>query len=283
MGQNDFTYELPRDFNGRIIQFLQQQMRNDVASAFQNCKYEHEDLGLAYYVGMRGDNWNKRALDITIEGAGNDINLLKLNKQLLASIIGKALKSNESGFLVKDIFFFNSDQAENYLHSSNEERLNADISTANKVLDDLIWIGERICSNVLYNAASSENSINDYFRDMLLSKGYDETKDQTRHGISASGKDAGEVDILLTKSGKEIAIFEGLKLNSINTAYIDSHIDKAIENYNSLGTATFIAAYVSCSNFGEFWNKYLNHIEQHSYNLKVKQALKELPYPNASI
>lgn len=281
MGQYDFTYELPENFNGRIIQFLQQQMNNNVASAFQRCKYEYEDLGLAYYAGMRGDNWDKRALDFTIEGPENDINLLKSHTQLLESIIGKALKSNESGFLIKDIFFLVSDQNENVLPSSNEVRLNADIATANIVLGDLIGIGERVCLNALYNESSSENNINDYFRDMLFSKGYDETKDQTRHGISVSGKDAGEVDILLTKSGKEIAIFEGLKLSGINTNYIDIHIEKAVNNYNSLGTATFIVVYFSGSNFEEFWKKYFKHVNQFKFNLEVK-ALKDLTYPNAS-
>ena len=59
--------------------------------------------------------------------------------------------------------------------------------------------------------------------------------------MSASGKDAAEVDILLTKDGKEIGIFEGMKLNSVNADYIDRHISKLITNYNALGTATFIA------------------------------------------
>lgn len=56
--------------------------------------------------------------------------------------------------------------------------------------------------NNSFNASSSENSINDYFRGMLTFKGYNEVKDQTRHGTSINQKDAGEVDI-----------FEGLKLD----------------------------------------------------------------------
>lgn len=97
---------------------------------------------------------------------------------------------------------------------TNDERLMIDISAAESVLDDLIKIGEQACNNVSYNAKSKENTINDYFRDMLRSKGYTEIKDQTRHGVSSSGKDAGEVDILISKNNKEIAIIEALKLNS---------------------------------------------------------------------
>ncbi len=171
---------------------------------------------------------------------------------------------------------------ETSLFSSNDERLNADIATANMVLNDLIKIGERVCLNYTYNAASSENIINDYFRDMLFSMGYDEVKDQTRHGVSASGKDAAEVDILLTKANKEIAIFEGLKLNSVSADYIDEHIKKAITNYNALGTATFIVAYVTTADFEAFWNRYANHIERHSFTLGIKKKLNILAHPNAS-
>lgn len=113
-------------------------------------------------------------------------------------------------------------------------------------------------------------------------KGYDEVKDQTRHGISTIGKDAGEVDILLTKDGKEIAIFEGLKLDSVSTAYIDAHIDKAITNYNALGTATFIVAYVNCANFESFWERYSNHIENYTFPIQTRTDFKALPHPSAA-
>ena len=164
---------------------------------------------------------------------------------------------------------------------SNEERLNADMVAAQSVLDDLIQVGERVCLNVSFNASSSENSINDYFRDMLTVKGYNEVKDQTRHGISPNGKDAAEVDILLTKAGREIAIFEGLKLDSVSTSYVDAHIDKAITNYNALGTATFVVAYVNSANFESFWERYSSHVQQYRFPLQIKKAFSILPYPNA--
>lgn len=63
--------------------------------------------------------------------------------------------------------------------------MNGNVQTKNGDIVNLnIQIGERICLNHSFNANSSENSINDAFRDMLLIKGYNEVKDQTRHGIS---------------------------------------------------------------------------------------------------
>lgn len=284
MGEFDFTYELPNNFHKRVVQLLQQSGKVNVAEAFQRCEYEYEDVGLAYYAGLVGDNWNKKAVDFILEGLQDDITILKKADGILKDAIRRSLRSTVSGYLVRNITYFVSDSINDItnLHASNEERLNADITTANTVLCDLIKIGERVCLNSKYDATSSENSINDYFRDMLFSRDYNEVKDQTRHGISSSGKDAGEVDILLTRDNQEIAIFEGLKLNSVKSDYINEHINKAIINYNALGTATFIVAYVSTSNFEGFWNKYINHIKEYPFTLGIKKELDILVHPNAS-
>lgn len=284
MGMYDFSYEIPGNFDKRVSQFLQQVGHANVAEAFGRCKYEYEDVGLAYYAGMKGDNWDKKALDFTIEGRESDIKLLRSCDGVVKDAIGRALRPTESGFLIRKTFYFVDDSVPEKVESyvSNQERLKADIASAQAVLKDLLQIGERICLNQTFNASSLENSMNDYFRDMLLAKGYDETKDQTRHGMSASGKDAGEVDILLTHNGKEIAIFEGLKLESVRTSYIDEHIDKAIINYNALGTATFIVAYVSAGNFESFWERYSNHVQNYDFPLAVKESFKESVHPNAA-
>lgn len=96
---------------------------------------------------------------------------------------------------------------------SNEERLNATLLSADSVLRDLLDICESICNNKTYDYNQSENAINDYFRDMLTAKGYAQIMDQTRHGVSNRGDDAGEVDILLKKNNREVAIIEGLKVS----------------------------------------------------------------------
>ena len=251
MGEFDFTYRLPQNFSRRVVQYLEQLESPNVARAFQNCTYDYEDLGLAYYAGMKGDNWDKKALDFTVEGSPRDIALLKSKGHILKESISKSLKSSESGFLLKEIYYFESESVEP-IPLSNAARLNADIASSQVVLRDLLQIGQRFCLNCSFNGASSENSMNDYFRDLLFMKGYTEIKDQTRHGLSVNKKDSAEVDILLTKDGKEIAIYEGLKLSSVSTTYIDTHISKAVVNYNALGTSTFIVAYVDVSDFDSY-------------------------------
>lgn len=281
MGEFDFTYRLPQNFSRRVVQYLEQLESPNVARALQNCTYDYEDLGLAYYAGMKGDNWDKKALDFTVEGSPRDIALLKSKGHILKESISKSLKSSESGFLLKEIYYFESESVEP-IPLSNAARLNADIASSQVVLRDLLQIGQRFCLNCAFNGASSENSMNDYFRDLLFMKGYTEIKDQTRHGLSVNKKDSAEVDILLTKDGKEIAIYEGLKLSSVSTTYIDTHISKAVVNYNALGTSTFIVAYVDVSDFDSFWNRYVSYLQSYSFPLLVKSPIEVYPYPDAA-
>lgn len=281
-GQYDFSYELPDDFATRVTQLLQQAAHNtQLASAFRNCIFEYEDLGIAFYAGLKGDNWDKHALDFTFEGSNADISVLREGQSALKEAMERSLRPSTSGFLIKDIYFLTKENA--MLPSSEEERLNADIVTANAVLSDLVRICERLSTNATYTRSTSEDSINDFIRDALLLMGYCEVKDQTRHGVSESGKNAGEVDILISKDGKEVAIFEGMKLDCVASDYIDKHISKAIVNYNSLGTATFIVAYVSAGDFESFWGRYVEHIKCFQYLLKTKRELAKLASPNAAV
>ena len=281
MGLYDFTYQLPDNFEKRVNQYLIQYGEEKLAIAFSKCTYEYENLGLAYYAGLKGDNWNKNAIDFTIEGASSEIQLLKAHKKKMMEIIDKALQSSKSGLLIRNLFLLENEEMGIVLPESNGDRLNADIERANSILKDLIYISERVCSNYTYNESSNENCLNDFYRDMLSGMGYMELKDQTRHGLSESGNDAGEVDILLSKDNKEIALIEGLKLDSVNRSVINKHIQKAISNYNALGTPTFILAYVATSDFSSFWDRYYNYLCNYDFRITIESKVCELTYPNA--
>ena len=166
---------------------------------------------------------------------------------------------------------------------NDEERLNATMLEANQVFQKLKTVSEQMCNTQGLNYSKSENEINDYYRNMLSSSGYFQVMDQTRHGISSNGRDAGEVDLLLKKNDREAAIFEGLKLDSVNSQYIKNHIDKAIVNYNALGTPTFIVAYAGTVNFEGFWNRYFEFLAAYSYPLNVKRMLVQIVSTSAAI
>ena len=169
------------------------------------------------------------------------------------------------------------------LPASNEERLNTTLLEASRVLIDIIRSCETVCINQDCNYGKLENQINDYIRDLLEARGYSQIRDQSRHGVSSNGGGAGEVDLLLKKDGREVAIVEGLKLASVDKAYIKKHINKAIDNYNPLGTSTFIIAYAGAADFAGFWNRLYSYLTSYEYPIEVKRELKELVQTSAAI
>ena len=72
-------------------------------------------------------------------------------------------------------------------------------------------------------------------------------------------------------------------MDSVNTQYIDEHIRKAIINYNSLGTATFIVAYVTVADFEGFWNRYTTYLHSVHFPLRIKRGLQLKPHINEAI
>lgn len=213
MGEYDYSYSLPVDFENRVEHILRQISSSKVSDAFKACSCEHENVGLAYYAGLRGDNWNMQALDFTVEGPSCCIKVLENDEASVRRALSKGLNSRKSGFQLRGLLLL-PDAASAY-PATNDERFHVDVESARAVLIDIIEIGNQLCLNSLFNYERSEDNINDYVRDMLVNRGYKEIRDQTRHGLSVSGKSAGEVDLLISKAGKEAALIEGLKLGSV--------------------------------------------------------------------
>lgn len=133
----------------------------------------------------------------------------------------------------------------------------------NTFLDDLIQACKMMQANRTYIGKDSkgndieENIRNDYLRDMLEFKGY-VAKDQTRQGFSKSGKDAGELDILIrcnTKVQSQIVI-EGMNLTSIEKDIVKDHFEKIFEYDTNGNNYNVLLSYVSASDFSSFCLKY---------------------------
>lgn len=140
-----------------------------------------------------------------------------------------------------------------------ERRKNSKVT----ILHDLLSACVKLQSNSTYFEIS-ENQRNDFVRDLLKMAKYD-VIDQTRRGISPIGKCAGEVDILIEEDGLPVTIIEALNMDSLNTHYLDSHIDK-IYKYDTIGNMfNIILLYVSVSDFSKFCEKYFKHIKEYQY------------------
>ena len=142
------------------------------------------------------------------------------------------------------------------------------------IIKDLLEACVKLQANTYFTSAL-ENQRNDYIRDMLKMAGY-EVCDQTRRGKSFSEKSAGEVDILIEKDGFPVTIIEALNLNSLNTNYLDIHIDK-IYSYDTVGnTFNVVLSYVQVSDFGKFTTNYFGHISKREYLLPLIEVCEKV-------
>lgn len=130
-------------------------------------------------------------------------------------------------------------------------------------INNLFLACVKLQRNTLFSDVN-EDQRNDFIRDILETGGY-QVKDQTRQGFSSTGISTGEVDLLVQHNDLPLCIVEALNLNSLNKNYLNLHLDK-LYTYDTLGNKfNVILSYVSISDFGTFWDKYRNHIKNHSY------------------
>ena len=125
----------------------------------------------------------------------------------------------------------------------------------------------RACLNLqarkLYSK-SSEDERNDYIGDILGAIGYT-VKDQTRRGSSPTGKDSGEIDIFVSRDGLPFTVVEAMNLDSVDTSYINKHLDKLFSYDTSGNKFNVCLSYVKVADFASFWGKYSVHVSNYSY------------------
>ncbi|WP_312072118.1 hypothetical protein [Anaerotignum propionicum] len=125
----------------------------------------------------------------------------------------------------------------------------------------------RACLNLQarkHYSNASEDERNDYIGDILGAVGYN-VKDQTRRGSSSTGKGAGEVDIYISRDGLPFTVVEAMNLNSVDTSYINTHLDKLF-TYDGAGNKFNIClSYVKLADFDSFWKKYSDYVSNYCY------------------
>lgn len=122
---------------------------------------------------------------------------------------------------------------------------------------------------------SSEDERNDYIGDILDAIGYT-VRDQTRRGSSSSGKGAGEIDIFIFKDGLPFTVVEAMNLPSVDTTYINKHLDK-IFSYDGAGNKFNVClSYVKVADFASFWEKYSVHVSSYSYPAPILSSVTSI-------
>lgn len=119
-----------------------------------------------------------------------------------------------------------------------------------------------------YYYGAEENELNDALKGRL-GMVY-EVCDQTRQGVSETGKSSGEIDLLIYRASFPIAIIEALKLESVNKTSLQRHINKLLVNYNPNGLPyAYLVVYYTEKNFSSFCASFDDYLHQYSYPYPV--------------
>ena len=135
--------------------------------------------------------------------------------------------------------------------------------------ENLIIVGlEFLKRGVLFADLADENKYNDVVVSLLKMRldflGW-HVPDQPRGGESSSGKGPGERDWVLVDRFGERAVFEALRLNSVDTTYINEHVDRAMFRYNPGGAQqVYVIVYYYGANWRGFWATYVEHVRSTS-------------------
>lgn len=163
---------------------------------------------------------------------------------------------------IEEVFTLQWNSLENLKNKKPEENFET------KFVEDLLLACVQLQQGI-GSRLKSENERNDYLRDALVMAKYT-VLDQSRRGKSATGKSAGEVDLLIQKDGFPITIVEALNLRSLDTVYLDEHLDR-IFGYDAIGNQfNVVLAYVNVADFDAFCRNYANHIQEYSYLYSLK-------------
>lgn len=147
------------------------------------------------------------------------------------------------------------------------------------LVSDIINLCITLQAANLYKGAY-EDRINDLLRDFLATMSYD-VRDQTRMGISSTGKDSGNIDILVRNNNLPFAIIEAMRATCLDTRDLTYHINK-IFGYDSLGNRLNIfILYVQTNNFMDFWQKYSQFAKEFPYAYTLESCeVNENKYPD---
>ena len=142
---------------------------------------------------------------------------------------------------------------------------------------DVYTILKNMQGNSIYRGVK-ENLLNDGLRDGLKNTRRYQVHDQTRHGQSESGKESGELDLLISTKEEDlpISIVEALVLTTIDKQNLKQHIDKALTNYNPTGCPnTIIIIYARNSNYANLMLRLNTYLGEYEYPYEVKESFIE--------
>ncbi len=251
MGQLSFTYQFPDNFHTKLVNFLRLNVSNTLAQKVAACSISYTDQGWAYYAGMKGNNWDKNALDFMIEGKQDNIKFLKNNTNQIKDSIQKVLKPDISGFLVRKVeFIIREDSFEISLPQETGEVfevLSRDIYDA-LAKDEPSLVLDRLHT---YSSKYLRNLCQKYFIDVSDAEG----NYYPLHNLAGSlakyyeNNHVFQSDFIIRAMKSSISIFE--RFNAVRNDYSYAHDNDILNKAEATYIVTIITATLNLLNVVE--------------------------------
>ena len=144
-----------------------------------------------------------------------------------------------------------------------------------EICDKVLRALSKLQRNHNYDSDSSEDTMNDYVRD-ILGESY-AVKDQTRQGESERGNEAGEVDIQICHEGLPVVMIEGIKVSSLEQARLDTHMNKVLTKYDPNGCPyAFLLIYTTVRDFESGYEKLFGYFDNYDYPFPRENSLSDV-------
>lgn len=144
-----------------------------------------------------------------------------------------------------------------------------------EICDKMLRALSKLQRNHHYDFDSSEDTMNDYIRDIL-----DESyiiKDQTRQGESENGDEAGEIDIQICYDGLPVVMIEGIKVSSLERDRLDTHMNKVLTKYDPNGCPyAFLLIYTTVKNFDSGYENICDYFDKYDYPFPRENSLLDV-------
>lgn len=168
-----------------------------------------------------------------------------------------------------------SERLEEYVSLSTDIIINDERIPEAELIQKVTRALVKLQKNNHYNSSSSEDTMNDYVRD-ILDESY-ELRDQTRQGESESGNGAGEIDIQICMEGLPLVMIEALKLESVVDKTLSVHINKVLTKYDPNGCPyAILIVYAKTPYFKAFYNRIQSYLREFEYPYEKQADIEDV-------
>ena len=138
-----YSYQVPDGFDRRVEQYLVAIAPNTkVLTDLRRCHYDFENLGNAYYAGIRPSPWDSNAMDVTLLGPSASIDRLREMKAALNTAVSKALNTSATGLLLSELLLIEDVEPLSTSFTSDQDRFVDDVRNAQVIKEEIVRIGE---------------------------------------------------------------------------------------------------------------------------------------------